>query len=112
MIDFIFLQSGQAGGPMPMLVMMAMIFGVKYFFMIRPQAKKAKLQDTFVQDLKKGDQVVTNSGIIGKINKIEGEVVHLQVDQKTYLKIFKSAISKDMSEGYAKGTIETVEAVS
>ena len=77
-----------------------------------PQAKKAKLQDTFVQDLKKGDQVVTNSGIIGKINKIEGEVVHLQVDQKTYLKIFKSAISKDMSEGYAKGTIETVEAVS
>ncbi len=111
MINFIFLQAGQGGGA-SMLVMMALIFGVMYFFMIRPQAKKAKLQDTFVQDIKKGDQVVTNSGIIGKVNKIDGEVIHLQVDQKTYLKIFRSAISKDMSEGYAKGTVETVEATT
>jgi len=111
MIDFILLQAGQGSGA-SMLVMMALIFGVMYFFMIRPQAKKAKLQDTFVQDIKKGDQVVTNSGIIGKVNKIDGEVIHLQVDQKTYLKIFRSAISKDMSEGYAKGTVEAVEATS
>lgn len=111
MIEMIILQAGQGGGA-SMLIMMAMIFAVMYFFMIRPQAKKAKQQDTFVQDIKKGDQVVTNSGIIGKVNRIEGEVLHLQVDQKTYLKIFRSAISKEMSEGYAKGTIEAVEATS
>ena len=111
MIVTILLQAAQGGG-MSMLIMMALIFGVMYFFMIRPQARKAKEQDTFVQDIKKGDQVVTNSGIIGKVNRIDGEVIHLQVDQKTYLKIFRSAISKDMSEGYAKGTVETVEATS
>lgn len=111
MINMILLQAAQGGG-MSMLIMMALIFGVMYFFMIRPQARKAKEQDTFVQDIKKGDQVVTNSGIIGKVNRIDGEVIHLQVDQKTYLKIFRSAISKDMSEGYAKGTVETVEATS
>lgn len=111
MINMILLQAAQGGG-MSMLIMMALIFGVMYFFMIRPQARKAKEQDTFVQDIKKGDQVVTNSGIIGKVNRIDGEVIHLQVDQKTYLKIFRSAISKDMSEGYAKGIVETVEATS
>jgi len=110
-MNMIFLQTAQGGGA-SMLIMMAMIFGVMYFFMIRPQAKKAKLQDTFTQDIAKGDEVVTNSGIIGKVNKIDGEVVHLQVDQKTYLKIFRSAISKDMSEGYAKGKVELVEATT
>ena len=104
----IYLQAAQGGGT-SMLIMMAMVFAVMYFFMIRPQAKKAKLQDTFTQDIKKGDEVVTGSGIIGKVNKIDGEVIHLQVDQKTYLKIFRSAISKDMSEAYANGKVETVE---
>ncbi len=110
-MEIILLQAAQGGGA-SMLVMMAMIFAVMYFFMIRPQAKKAKEQDAFTEGINKGDQVVTNSGIIGKVNKIEGEVIHLQVDQKTYLKIFKSAISKDMTESYAKGTVETVAATA
>ncbi len=111
MINMILLQAAQGGGA-SMLIMMAMIFGVMYFFMIRPQAKKAKLQDTFTEEIKKGDEVVTNSGIIGRVNRIDGEVVSLQVDTKTFLKIFKSAISKDMSEAYAKGDAQPVEATS
>jgi len=96
------------GGGASTLVMMAMIFAVMYFFMIRPQAKKAKEQDKFAKAISKGDEVVTNSGIIGKVNKIDGEVVHLQVDSKTYLKIFRSAISREMTEGFAKGKVEPV----
>ena len=111
MINTLFLQAAQ-GSSYSLLIMMAMIFAVMYFFMIRPQAKKAKAQDAFVEDIKKGDQVVTKSGIIGKVNKIDGQIVHLQVDQKTYVKMFKSAIDKDLSEAFAKGTVDEVEATT
>ena len=108
-MDLILLQS-TGGSPYATLIMMAMIFLVMYFFMIRPQAKKAKLQDEFANGIAKGDEVVTNSGIIGKVNKVDGEIVHLQVDQKTYMRILRSSISKDLSEGFKKG--ETKEAVT
>ncbi len=106
-MELIILQSS-GGSPYATLIMMAMIFLVMYFFMIRPQAKKAKQQDEFTNAIAKGNEVVTNSGIIGKVNKIEGDIIHLQVDQKTYLRIFRSAISKDFTEGLSKGKIEEV----
>jgi preprotein translocase subunit YajC len=106
-MELIILQAS-GGSPYATLIMMAMIFLVMYFFMIRPQAKKAKLQDAFASGISKGDEVVTNSGIIGKVNKIEGDIIHLQVDQKTYLRIFRSALSRDLTEGLAKGKIEEV----
>lgn len=108
-MEIILLQAAGGGGnPMYTVIMMVMIFAVMYFFMIRPQAKKAKLQDAFAKAISKGDEVVTNSGIIGKINKIDGEIIHLQVDTKTYIKILRSAISKDLTEGLATGKVEEV----
>lgn len=77
---------------------MVAIFGVFYFFMIRPQAKKQKEQNKFVEQLEKGNEVITASGIVGKINKIEGNFVTLQVDTKTFLKVTKNAISKEMTD--------------
>jgi len=106
-MELIILQAS-GGSPYATLIMMAMIFLVMYFFMIRPQAKKAKLQEAFTGGISKGDEVVTNSGIIGKVNKLEGDIIHLQVDQKTYLRVFRSAISRDLSEGLAKGKVEEV----
>lgn len=91
------------GGMWPILLM----FVVIYFFMIRPQTKKTKEQSTFVSDMKKGDEVVTSSGIIGRINKIDGNLVQLQIDGKTYIKILKSAISKEMSDAYQTPAEET-----
>lgn len=110
-IQLIFLQSAAAGSSSISLIMMALIFGVFYFFMIRPQAKKQKQQDSFVNDISKGDEVVTNSGIIGKINRIDGNEVSLLVDTKTYIRILKTSISKELSEAYQKGpTIEKEKA--
>lgn len=74
------------------------IFVVFYFFFIRPQQKKAKDQSNFLANINKGDDVVMSSGIIGKINKIEDEIVTLQIDQKTFIRIAKSSISKEMTE--------------
>ncbi len=96
MANLILLQSGGAGA-MNILFMVA-IFAVFYFFLIRPQAKKQKEQTKFVDQIEKGNEVVTASGIVGKINKIEGNFVTLQVDTKTFLRVHKSAISKEMTD--------------
>ncbi len=71
---------------------------VVYFLMIRPQAKKAKEQNTFQDGLQKGDQVATSSGIIGKISKMDGKIVQLQVDSKTYIDVVASTVSKEMTD--------------
>ncbi len=71
---------------------------VFYFFFMRPQQKKQKEQNKFIENLNKGDEVATASGIIGKINKIDGDVVTLQVDQKTFIKFTKSSVSKELTD--------------
>ena len=77
------------------LVLMGVVF---FFFFIRPQAKKQKDQDNFISDLKKGDKVVTGSGIVGQISKIEDKTIQIQIDQKNYLTVVISAVSKEMTE--------------
>jgi len=94
--NLILLQSGGAGSIN--IIFMVAIFAVFWFFLIRPQQKKQKEQNKFVEQLEKGKEVITASGIVGKINKIDGNFVTLQVDTKTFLKVTKSAISKEMSD--------------
>lgn len=97
MLNEIFLQSSGASPAMNM-VLFGGILLVFYFFIIRPQAKKQKEQNAFSSSLEKGKEVATTSGIIGKINKIEDDFVFLQIDQKTFIKVFKSAVSKEMTD--------------
>lgn len=54
---------------------MVAIFAVFWFFLIRPQQKKQKEQNKFVEELEKGKEVITASGIVGKINKIDGNFI-------------------------------------
>ncbi|HRO08757.1 MAG TPA: preprotein translocase subunit YajC [Saprospiraceae bacterium] len=89
--------AGLSGLLFPVLMLAAF-----YFFFIRPQMKKQKEQNAFSADLKKGDIVVTASGIIGQINKIEGNIITLEIDSKTYVSMFASAVSKEMTEQYNK----------
>jgi preprotein translocase subunit YajC len=79
-----------------------MIMVVFYFFMIRPQMKRQKEQQSFADSLEKGREVVTGSGMIGKINKIEGQVVTLEVANNTFIRVTKGSISKEMTEAYSK----------
>ncbi len=92
----IFLQA-QPNPIMQFLPLIAIVF-VFYFFFMRPQQKKQKQQAQFLENLNKGDEVSTGSGLIGKINKIDGQIITLQVDQKTFIRVLKSAISKEMTE--------------
>jgi len=97
------LQGGGDAGLLGMLPLLAMIV-VFWLFFIRPQQKKQKQQTNFLGEINKGDEVATSSGIIGKISKIEDNIVTLQVDTKTFIRVTKGAISKEMTEAIQGGT--------
>lgn len=69
-----------------------LIFGVFYFLILRPQQKRQKDQQRFIAELKKGDMVVTQSGIIGTVKTVGDKFVNLEIDQGVSLKILKSQI--------------------
>jgi preprotein translocase subunit YajC len=75
---------------------------VFYFFMIRPQMKKAKDQKKFVEELKKGDKVVTTAGIHGRIVDMNEATVVLEVEGGGKIRFDKSAISLDSSKAITK----------
>ena len=71
------------------------IIGVFYFFMIRPQQKKQKDQKSFVDSLKKGDNVVTVGGLHGRIASVDATTVTLEVDRGVKMTFEKSSISRE-----------------
>ncbi len=73
-------------------VPIAVIMFVFYFFLIRPQAKKQKEHLGFLSTLKPGDQVVTQSGILGRIAGVNDAVVNLEVANSVQIKVLKSQI--------------------
>ncbi|MDA7501848.1 preprotein translocase subunit YajC [Chitinophagales bacterium] len=73
-------------------------FLVIYFFMLRPQVNKQKAEEEYRSNLKKGDQIVTMGGIYGKVVSASETTVQVKVDEKTTLKMDKSAISQALSE--------------
>lgn len=78
----------------------ALMLAFFYFFFIRPQMKKQKEQNAFSASLKKGDEVVTTSGIIGQISKIDDHSITLEVENKMYIRVVPGAISKEMSDQF------------
>jgi preprotein translocase subunit YajC len=72
------------------------IIVVFYFFMIRPQMKKAKEQKKYIEALKKGDKILTIGGIYGKIADIkEDGTIIMEVEDGSKMKISKNAVSQD-----------------
>jgi preprotein translocase subunit YajC len=98
----ILLQAPQSGGTFQ-LIMLGGIIVVFWFFMIRPQAKKAKEQKKFIDGMQKGDKVVTIAGIHGTIYKVnEDNTIQLEVSPGMYLKIERSSISLEWSQAINK----------
>ena len=94
----------QAAGGLTGLIPLLLILPIFYFFMIRPQMKRQKEQQAYADSLEKGQEVVTSSGIIGKINKIEGNIVTLQIANNVFIRVTKGSVSKEMTEAFASTT--------
>lgn len=78
---------------MGMLLPFALMFGVFYFLMIRPQQKKMKEHESLVTSLQKGEEVITQSGIFGKIHGIADKFITLEVDNNVKIKVLKNQIA-------------------
>jgi preprotein translocase subunit YajC len=89
--------SGQGGQIMAFLPLI-LLFAVFYFLLIRPQQKRAKTHKQFIENLKKGDRVVTSGGMYGTITGVTDDSVTIEVAEKVRIRILKSAIAD-----YAKG---------
>lgn len=101
MMSSILLQAGSAGTMQ--LVLLGGMIVVFYFFMIRPQAQKAKKAKKFQDELQKGDRIVTIAGIHGIVNKVNDDnTLQLEVSPGSFMKIEKSAISMEWSEQIKK----------
>lgn len=90
----------QAPAPNPLIQygFPLLIFLVFYFFILRPQSQKQKKQDNFLESLAKGKEVVTSSGILGKITKIDDSIITLEVGNKSYIRVTKGAISRELTD--------------
>jgi preprotein translocase subunit YajC len=75
------------------LIFLGLIFAVFYFFIIRPQTKKQKEIREKVNNLEKGDKVITSGGLVGHVNKIEDDSILLEIHKDVKARIMKNAIS-------------------
>ncbi len=92
---------GAAAGPSTFasFIPMILIFVVFYFLLIRPQQKKARLQQDFLGALKKGDEVISGGGIYGKITGLTDTVATLEIADGVRIKVSRSAISMPADAG-------------
>lgn len=88
--------AGQGGGDVNTLLSflpMILIFAIFYLLLIRPQQKKAKEHRTLLENLKKGDSVITQGGLYGKIIGIQDQVVTLEIADKVRVRVSRAHIA-------------------
>ena len=99
LLSIILQAAGQssAGGGASFWIMILLLFGVMWLFMIRPQRKQQKELEKFRNELKKGDKVVTAGGIYGTVSEIQERTVLIKVDGEVKLRVDKNSIVRDYS---------------
>lgn len=103
----ILLQLAAPGAGLQNLLMIGLVIIIFYFFMIRPQMKKAKQEKEFKESVQKGDKVVTIGGLHGKIVEVNDKTFMIEVDNNVKLKIEKSAISAEATKQYQTDKVAT-----
>lgn len=94
-----------AGSPFGTGLIFIVIIVMMYFFMIRPQNKRAKDHRELLKKLTKGDEVLTSGGILGKIDKITDSLITIEVSNGFKMVVQKQAVAASLP----KGTLKTVE---
>lgn len=95
--------AGQAPDPLASLILPIGLVVLFYFFLIRPQSKRQKEHKQMVADLKKGEEVLTSGGILGKISNIDDDFITLEIAKEVSLTIQKNAVQTIMPKGTIKG---------
>jgi len=95
-------QAADGGDPLQLIIMIGIFFAIMYFMIIRPQSKKAKQHQALLDDLRKGDEIATASGILGKVQKIDDNFIQLKISADTVITIQRHAVGSVMPKGTVK----------
>ena len=96
--------AAQGGGMLGLLFPILLIV-VFYFLLIRPQTKRAKEHKQMVEALKKGDEVVTGGGVLGRITEVGDNFMQIEVAENVQLKVQKQSVASLMPKGTIKGDL-------
>ncbi len=94
----------QQADPIMSFLPLLLIFVVFYFLLIRPQTKRAKEHKAMVEALSKGDEVVTNGGLLGRITQVDENFVTLKIADNVEVKVQRQAIASLMPKGTSKAS--------
>jgi preprotein translocase subunit YajC len=89
---------GGAAGGLIGFVPIILIFLIMYFLMIRPQQKKMKEHKAMIDALRRGDQVVTAGGLMGKVVKVETDVIEVELAQNVKVRVVRNTIARVVSK--------------
>ena len=92
------------GGDFSGLLLIVGMFVLMYFMIIRPQRKRQKEHQSLIGDVAKGDEVLTTGGILGKVTKVDGDYMVLEVSNNVELKFQKIALHAVLPKGTIKAT--------
>ena len=97
-------QGAGAGGAGPFgdIMFLVLLFAVFYFLLIRPQQKRAKEHKKMVEAVAKGDEVVTNGGLLGLITDVSDSFVTLELADNVQIKLQRQAVANVMPKGTIK----------
>lgn len=91
--------SGGSAALFANIMPLILVFAIMYFLLIRPQQKKMKEHKALVEGLRRGDQVVTSGGILGKVSKVGDDgVLELEIAEGVKVKVIRSTITSVMSK--------------
>ena len=90
---------GEAGGSLFSLLPLVVIFVLFYFLLIRPQQKRAKQHKEMVAAIKKGEEIVTNGGLLGKVTDVDDNFVTVEIASGLNVRIQRQAIAQVMPKG-------------
>lgn len=93
---------GASPSPFPSIVMMIALFGIMYFLMIRPQMKRAKEHRELISKLAKGDEVITNGGIAGRVEELGENFITVDIAEGVRVKLQRAAIVAVLPKGTLK----------
>lgn len=88
------------------LLLPVALIAVFYFMLIRPQQKKAKEHKSMIEALAKGDEIVTNGGLLGRIIVVGEHFVTVEIADNLQVQVMKSAVGTVMPKGTMKGKVK------
>ncbi|HBS25770.1 MAG TPA: preprotein translocase subunit YajC [Gammaproteobacteria bacterium] len=97
-------QAAPAGGgdPLQFIIMIGVFFAIMYFMIIRPQSKRTKEHKSLIDGLNKGDEVVTNGGVLGKVTGLDDSFITIKIASDVEVQIQRQAVSTVMPKGTMK----------